>query len=146
MHYMTAFDISDSGYRGAAYPAFGAIFLMLGALLLIHRWQPAVRWNQHPLRNIILALSFLAFSLGWVMVAFGAEYQDYLWQMAERLPGGYGVVEGPLSGAAPRLCVQERCFDYSGAAVLNGARARLTYIGHVVIKLDVADQPVSSVP
>jgi len=149
MHYVTAFDISDSGYRSAGFPAFAALFALLGVLLAVYRWRRGESWNRHPLRNTLLALLILAVSLVWTTLAFSAIYHHYLWLMAERLPGGYGEVEGTISGLKPlpeggrvaeSFCVHEHCFRYeggSGQPVHEGQAVRVTYIGGTIIKLEV---------
>jgi hypothetical protein len=149
MHYVTAFDISDSGYRSAGFPAFGLLFVFLGLLAAVYHWRRSEHWNRHPRFYTAVALVVLAASLVGATVAFSAVYHYYLWLMAERLPGGYGQVEGriaglkplPDSGGAETFCVGEHCFRYEGAArpaVYEGEAVRVTYIGGTLIKLEVA--------
>ncbi len=156
MHYVTAFDISDSGYRSAGLPAFGALFVLLGALAAVYHWRRGAYWNRHPRRNTVVALVVLAAALLWTTVGFSAIYHYYLWLMAERLPGGYGQVEGPIANLKPLaesgqagqgFCVNEHCFRYendSARQLHPGQPVRVTYIGATLIKLEVAEAGAGS--
>lgn len=156
MHYVTAFDISDSGYRSAGFPAFGALFVLLGALLAAYHWRRSEHWNRHPRLYTVAGLAILAVSVTWATVAFSAIYHHYLWLMAQNQPGGYGEVEGTVADLKPlpdngpagqSFCVGSRCFRYEsgpGGQLHPGQSVRVTYIGNTLIKVEVGEAGAGS--
>lgn len=159
MHYQTVFDISESGYKSASFPAFGLIFVALGALMLAwHRRQPE---GEQRRRKVIRALLLMLFALLWTALALGSTYRQYLALLQARDSGSYSVAEGPVTdfqpvppgGHAPeRFCVQGHCFSYSddvvtatfnrtrahGGPIREGLPVRVTYVGCRIIRLEVA--------
>jgi hypothetical protein len=130
MTYRVAFDIAEAGYKSWSFPAFGLIFVVVGAVLVTFRKNlPGAPGKAHPRASAAFAWFFLGFAVLWTTIAFVTTYSDYRTAASAARTGRVGVVEGrvvnfkpmPASGhAMERFCVQDQCFEYSDFMITAG--------------------------
>ena len=99
MEYETAFDLLEVGYRQWTFPAFGLIFIVIGAVLIIFRratsGEPRGRWSR------VQPYVFFGFACIWTLVSFADTYAEY-WGMRRALETGrFITVEGQVSDFIP---------------------------------------------
>jgi hypothetical protein len=164
MEHRVAFDIAEAGYKSWSFPAFGLIFVAVGAVLVLtqDRWPSLLLtgwWAKHPRRQG-LRTSLLRIRGLWTVVTFAATFFEYRSLQSARDNGDAQVVEGsvknfipmPASGhAMEKFCVRDRCFEYSDFVITTGFNntashagpikeglpVRVTYVGSAILKLEV---------
>jgi hypothetical protein len=163
--FTTVFDAAQQGWQVWWFPAFGLIFVAIGALLvfapgLMQRLLP--RGLQGRARRVFSWIYFL-FSLLWTGFAFSnvlLEYETVKSVLNERR---YSVVEGPVANFVPMpytghgqesFTVNGHRFSYSdyivtsgfnntashGGPIREGLYVRITYYGNLILRLEVAQQ------
>jgi len=161
VEYRTVFDIAGAGFKSWSFSAFGLIFVALGAGLVVYRKRFPGWWRHHPRMSGVFAFSFFGFAMVWTIVSFVSTHGQYSKLASAARDGRTELVEGvvtnfkpmPASGhAMERFCVRERCFEYSdfvvtagfnnttshGGPIHEGLPVRLTFVGHDIVKLEIA--------
>ena len=127
MHYELIFDAEQAGYRNWWFPAFGLIFVAIGAGILLYRSvRPTPNRSRWDRRFPYL---FIGFALSWMALAFLMTYVDYLHLRDALRSGNFMIVEGkvedfvpmPASGhPAEHFQVSGHRYSYSDASVIAG--------------------------
>jgi len=161
MEYRVVFDIASAGYKSWSFPAFGLIFVVVGAGLVALRKNFGGWWGKHPIASNVFAFFFFGFAVLWTVVSFVATYHDYSSLSAAVRTNCVHVVEGvvtnfrpmPVTGhAMERFCVSDKCFEYSdyiitggfnntsshGGPIREGLSVRVSYVGNSITKLEIA--------
>lgn len=165
--FQTVFDITQSGYDAWRFPAFGLIFIALGALLvfapnLMHKILP--NGAQGRAREVS-SYFCLGFAIVWTVTSFWGTFSDYLSLRRDFISGNYKVVEGRVDNFIPQPYTHNRGenmfesftvsgvpFSYSydnvtsafsttcshGGPICGGEYVRVTYTGNDILKLEVA--------
>jgi hypothetical protein len=159
--FVRVFDLSVSGYRDWTFPAFGLIFVMLGAILVIRPELISSTQHSYP-RFIPYGLLFLA--LLWTAGTFASTYPEYLRHKRLVQTNQCRIVEGPVEDFIPMpvgghavesFIVSGANFSYSDFIVTDGfnntaayggpingnSYVRICYDPHrnVILQLDVRD-------
>jgi hypothetical protein len=163
--FTTVFDAAQQRWQAWWFPAFGLIFVALGALLilmpeLMQRLLP--RGLQGRARYVFSWVYFL-FALLWTGFAFSKTLQEYETIKSVLNDGRYSVVEGPVTNFVPMpdsghglesFTIDRRRFSYSdyivtfgfnktashGGPIREGLYVRITYYGDLILRLEVAQQ------
>lgn len=162
MHFVTVFDLSQSGFKDWTFSAFGLIFIVAGALLV---FAPNVMLRLMPKGpqgrgRRIFSWFFFCFAICWTALAFGQTYLSYVTLRRDLAAGNYGTVEGavehfhpmPYTGhAMESFDVKGVHFEYSdyvetaafnqtashGGPIHEGVYVRIDYVGNAIIRLEI---------
>jgi hypothetical protein len=160
MEYSKVFDVVEAGYKSRTFPAFGLIFVAIGAILLIFRRQLALVWGKSQGQSNGFAVFFFGFAVLWTITSFLATSGQYMNLRQALETGQASVVEGTVSQFTPmpaaghskeRFCVKDRCFEYSdfiitggfnntsshGGPIYEGLPVRVTYVGDTIVRLEI---------
>jgi hypothetical protein len=161
MQYQVVFDAAKVGYKSWPFPAFGLIFVVVGALLVATRKHLPGRWKNHPRASSAFAYFFFGFAVLWTLVAFVGTYRDYSSLVSAKNAGDVQIVEGRVTNFRPmpvtghsmeKFTVGTNSFEYSdyvvtagfnntsshGGPIREGLPVRITFVGNTIIKLEVA--------
>ena len=161
MQYQTVFDIATVGYKSWSFPAFGLLFIAIGAVLAASRKRFPGWWSWNARASNVFAFFFLGFAVLWTLIALVSTYGEYLYLMTAVTNRNASVIEGivinftpmPISGhAMEKFCVSNACFEYSDFAIVGGFNntsshggpirgglpVRVTYVGNSILKLEIA--------
>jgi hypothetical protein len=156
---MVVYDIASAGYKVAGYVAFGGFFILIGIALVVFQRYIIRKWHHTTLT--IFPFVFLGFSVLWTTIAFIITYSEYRYLLKARLDGTATVTEGIITNFLPmpynghaleKFTVSGVNYSYSdyvvtagfnntkshGGPLDEGKRVRITHIGNVIIKLEVA--------
>ncbi len=157
--YRTVYDITPIDSSVWGFPAFGLMFVAIGAVLFHFRHQlpdmgPAFWRRAFP----FIFLGFAVIWTGSVTIFAVVNHHRLVKAMHD---GSAQVVQGkvtdfvpmPVTGhAMEHFCVQQACFRYSdyviaggfnhtashGGPVRAGLPVRVTYVGNHILKLEIA--------
>src|SRR5919202_1185036 len=97
--FRVVFDVTEAGYRQWTFPAFGLIFVAIGAGLVIYRrFHPDA--ETKAFRRLFPYL-YAGFATFWTLVAFTSTYSDYLSLRNAVRNGQCEVVEGTVTKFVP---------------------------------------------
>ncbi|MFY9763350.1 MAG: hypothetical protein WB772_21060 [Xanthobacteraceae bacterium] len=165
MIFKTVFDAADQGYIVTAgwFPAFGLIFVCLGALMI---FAPGIMDRILPSgpqgkARRIFSWCLLIFAVLWTVINFAATYREYRTAVTALRGGEYAIVEGPVTDFVPMpyaghsmesFVVGGHRFSYSdygvtsgfhntashGGPIHDGLHVRISYVGNLILRLEVA--------
>jgi hypothetical protein len=163
MTFKTVFDAGQQGYATGWFPAFGLIFVAVGALLV---FRPALMQRLAPsglqgTARKIFSWFFFVFALLWTAGTFLGTFLQYRAVISDLGTGRYSVVEGPVTNFVPMphtghseesFMVKGHRFSYSdyvvtpgfhntashGGPIREGLYVRITYSGNQILRLEVA--------
>ena len=163
MSYKTIFDAAEDGYLAWWFPAFGLIFVFIGAVFvgLPALMQILLPWGLQGRARRVFSWLFLSCAIFWTLAAFATTYSDYRAAASALRDEKYNVVEGPASdyGALPpggpqkaeTFVVNGRRFTYygyvvsagfhqmrsQGGPIREGLRVRIAYSGADILRLEI---------
>ena len=122
MHSNVIFDVTQSGYQSAYFPAFGLIFVVLGVILFgLYRAGKSLRdlfFKDASKRSWWVSPSlFLGFALLWTLSTFSFTYFDYRQLRSAFEEGRCQIVEGRIQNFSPgkdNRGETDETFDVSG--------------------------------
>jgi hypothetical protein len=162
--FKTVFDVAQEGYSTSWFPAFGLIFVIVGALQIfapnLMRRISSKRYRGSF--GIFFNWAFFLFALMWTGGTFASTYWQYREATAALRDGNYAIVEGPVTNFVPMpytghamesFLVQGHRFSYSdyvvtigfhntashGGPIRGGLYVRVTYAEDYILRLEVAD-------
>jgi hypothetical protein len=104
-HFAKVFDVLDSGFKDWPFPAFGLIFVVIGALIF---FAPRfIKATGIPFMDFksrtswLFRYFFLGFAILWTVSAFLATFTSYLRHRALARDNKCIVVEGPVENFVP---------------------------------------------
>jgi hypothetical protein len=163
MTFTTVFDAANEGYSTWSFPAFGLIFIAIGALLvfapdLMRRLMPSGLQGRY---RTVFSWFFLIFASIWTIASFVGTYQQYRNASSCLRDASCPTVEGPVTEFIPTpysghsmesFAVDGHRFSYSdyvvtpgfhstashGGPIREGLYVRITYAGNVILRLETA--------
>ena len=163
MMFRTVFDAAREGDSIWWFPAFGLIFVAVGALLV---FRPALmqRYLRSGLQGTfrtIFSWCFFLFALLWTTGSFVITGLQHHAATSLLSSGQYAILEGPVSNFVPMpyaghamesFTVGGRRFSYSdyvvtagfhntashGGPIREGLYVRIAYSGNLILRLDIA--------
>jgi hypothetical protein len=166
MHFETAFDLAEVGYKSWYWPAFGLVFAAVNGTFLLF---PGLARSVFSLGGLLAYrpnqfLRWVGFIVPviWTIFVFTDGYGEYLAARDALVSGHYDVVEGivtefkpmPYSGHGyESFVVAGRTFSYSdfgiitagfnhtrshGGPIDNGIYVRVAYTGNTIFRLEIA--------
>ncbi len=166
--YRTIFDVTQAGYKSWSFPAFGLIFVGVGALLptlirigLFRKTPPAMaKWFPRI---------YLGFAIFWTATSFLSTFIDYRRAIGAMEHNQAAIVEGPVTDFRPMPFtghsdesfrvqgVEFRFSDYGVTAGFNhtashggpiraGLRVKIWHLRGEILRLDIKEGPNQSPP
>jgi len=121
--FVKVFDVLDSGFRDWAFPAFGLIFVVIGAVIALFPTivrATGISFLQAQSRfQKISRYGMLSFAVLWTVVAFSGTYSQYLRNTSLVRENRCRTVEGPVEGFVP--------MPYGGHAVESFSVAGISF-------------------
>lgn len=162
--FTTVFDVSQQGYATAWFPAFGLIFVVIGALLV---FRPALMLRHMPSgiqgkARKGFSWFYFIFALLWTITSFLATYYEHNKAISDLRKGHFSVVEGRVSDFVPMpytghsqesFSVSRQRFSYSdfivtsgfhntashGGPIREGLYVRVSHSGNLILRLELAE-------
>ena len=164
MTYKTVFDAAHQSTPLFSFPAFGLIFLLVGALVA---WKPAllnemVSENRVWINPRYFGMIFMVFAFFWMLIGYSAIAGQQGQGAAELRDPNLHVVEGTVENFDPMpfgghkyesFDVAGHHFRYSdfiitagfhntashGGPLKAGLQVRLSYVGNDILRIEVAE-------
>ena len=99
--FITVFDVANTGYRDWWFPAFGLIFIVIGAILprlfeagLFPEYQKKMFGGWFP-------KLWLGFAISWTAIVFITTFGAYVKDRESLISGKAGYVEGIVTNFIP---------------------------------------------
>jgi hypothetical protein len=164
--FVTVFNLADTGYRDWSFPAFGLIFVFIGAILpklfeagIFPDYQKRMFGSWFP-------TLYLGFAIFWTITAFLITFGGYLKDRKALLSGQANYVEGVVQNFVPMpyqghatesFTINGIPFHYSdyivtsgfnntashGGPIRAGLYVRIWYSGNDILKLQIPKNEVS---
>jgi hypothetical protein len=163
MRFETVFDIAEVGYKSWWFPAFGLVFVAVGAaFLLIPVRLRFLRWRIFSDRwGRVFDWAFFIFCVSWTVGTFILTFTQYIAARDALISGRYFVAEGPVADFNPMpyaghgeesFTVAGKRFSYSdfevmpgfnnsrahGGPIDSGVYVRVSYSGNTILRLELA--------
>lgn len=159
--YRTVFEIKEKGFDWS-FPTVGLGFVLLGIVLI---WVgKRYRW---PLRRKVVGYFMVVFASLWFIGVFTTTHSGYSSLQSAYRRGQFSIVEGIVEDFKPMpyeghsqecFSVDLERFCYSdfeitagfnntrshGGPIREGVPVRVFYIGDTIVRLDVADDALTS--
>jgi hypothetical protein len=167
-HFVKVFDVLDSGFKDWRFPAFGLIFVAVGAIIFVAPRlikATGIAFMDFKSRTALLSrYFFLGFAILWTGAVFISTFTSYLRHKALARDNKCRVVEGPVENFVPMpftghsdesfsvAGVSFKYSDYSvtdafnntashGGPIAENAYVRICYDpkGNEILRLEIRD-------